>query len=141
MRDAFARANPPAAVRCSATGPADPFPVQADPVLLRQVVDNLLKNALDAVAGDGEIQVAVEKTAGYAVLTVRDTGPGVPPEHRASLFEPLFSTKVKGTGLGLFLSRQIVERHGGTLDLIDGAGPGAAFQVRLPRLDSPASGE
>ena len=66
------------------------------------------------------------------MLTVRDTGPGVAPEHRASLFEPLFSTKARGTGLGLWVCRQVVERHGGTIRLREGEGPGATFEVRLP---------
>jgi signal transduction histidine kinase len=66
-------------------------------------------------------------------ISVRDRGPGIAPEARDRLFEPFFSTKETGTGLGLALSRRIVERHGGSLRLADPGPPGAAFEVRLPR--------
>jgi signal transduction histidine kinase len=65
---------------------------------------------------------------------MQDTGPGIPPEAREHIFEPLFSTKAKGTGLGLTICRQIIERHGGSIDLVDRP-CGAAFSIVLPRHD------
>ncbi len=65
-------------------------------------------------------------------LTASDTGPGVAPQDRAHLFEPFQSTRPDGTGLGLALWREIVEQHGGTIELVSGDGRGATFRVRLP---------
>ncbi len=135
VAEAVARMHVPG-VRCHCSVPAA-LVVHADPVQLRQVLDNLLKNAQEALArqpsaGPGEVRVEASGVPGAALLTVRDNGPGVAAEHRASLFEPLFSTKPRGTGLGLWVCRQIVERHGGAVRLLDEAGPGAAFEVRLP---------
>jgi signal transduction histidine kinase len=69
------------------------------------------------------------------MITVQDDGPGIPPETRARMFEPLFSTKAKGTGLGLTICRQIVEKHGGTIDLVEST-RGAAFRLVWPRHTS-----
>jgi signal transduction histidine kinase len=68
----------------------------------------------------------------WDIITVQDGGPGVPLDVRDHLFEPLFSTKTKGTGLGLTICRQIVEKHGGTLTLVEST-RGAAFRITLPR--------
>jgi len=68
------------------------------------------------------------------MITIQDNGPGIPSKTRARIFEPLFSTKAKGTGLGLTICRQIVEKHGGTIDLVDST-HGAVFRMVLPRYD------
>lgn len=104
---------------------------QADPARLRQVLSNLLVNA--AQAGAQNAWVRVDAQDGLARIVVRDDGPGVEPALRPRLFEPFATGRAEGTGLGLALSRRIVERHGGTLRLLDGGGTlGAAFEVRLP---------
>jgi signal transduction histidine kinase len=117
-------------IRC----PPGPYPaLRGDAGRLRQVLANLLGNA--AVAqGVGDVAVAVEVDAdGAAVrLRVRDRGPGVAPEVRARLFEPFFTTRANGTGLGLAVSRRIAEAHGGSLQLVEAPGPGATFELRLP---------
>ena len=69
------------------------------------------------------------------VITIHDDGPGISPEIRDQLFEPLVTTKAKGTGLGLTICRQILERHGGSIELADEPYPGTTFQIRLPRKE------
>jgi two-component system, OmpR family, sensor kinase len=105
--------------------------IDGDGSRLRQVFANLLSNAAQAQR-EGEIELTVGAVDGEVCITVHDSGPGVPPEIRARLFEPFVSGKPGGTGLGLALSRRFVERHGGMLELIGDGRPGATFQVRLP---------
>ncbi len=98
---------------------------------LGQVVLNLLVNALQAVPAGGRVTCRTRRSAAAVELTVSDTGPGVPPDARAHLFEPFFTTRPEGTGLGLALCREIVQQHGGRIDLMADA-PGATFRVVLP---------
>jgi signal transduction histidine kinase len=106
--------------------------VLGDDGQLHQVALNLVTNALQAV-DDGEgIVVATRVEDRTGVLEVRDEGPGVPAEHRARLFEPFFTGRPGGTGLGLFVSYGIVERHGGRIEVGDAPEGGARFTVRLP---------
>jgi PAS domain S-box-containing protein len=131
-RAAFKRAKPPAEVQFHFRGAPEPFQVRADPLQLRQLFDNLIKNALDALAGRGDIRVEAAVAGGRRVIVFSDSGPGVGPEIRGQLFEPLFSTKAKGTGLGLWICRQIVERHGGTIEPAELPGRGLVFRISLP---------
>ncbi len=106
-------------------------PIPADPERLRQVLTNLLTNAAEA-QGPGEIELRAEVTRHELVIQVRDHGPGVSDDVRQWLFDPMRTTKPHGTGLGLVLSRRIVERHGGVLAALAADGPGATFELRLP---------
>ena len=90
---------------------------------------NLLLNA--AQAGAQHVDVRGGLTDGIARVEIRDDGPGVSASIRARLFEPFATGRAEGTGLGLAVSRRIVERHGGSLRLLDGPG-GAAFEISLP---------
>ncbi|PYQ51791.1 MAG: PAS domain-containing sensor histidine kinase [Acidobacteria bacterium] len=119
----------PVAVR---EGP--PVEVQADPVQLEQVVINLLRNAAEASldAADGKIELGWEPVGGSVDVWIDDRGPGLPDT--ANLFVPFFTTKPQGSGIGLVLSRQIAEAHGGTLVLENRRpGPGCRARLRLPR--------
>jgi signal transduction histidine kinase len=112
----------------------EPVTVSGDPVLLEWALEVLVKNALDALAGrGGRIAVAASaRSGGGAKVTVADDGPGIPRELRARIFEPGFSTKQRGWGIGLSLAQRIVEEnHGGTLRLAS-ADRGAAFEIILP---------
>ena len=100
---------------------------------LRQVVWNLLRNALEATNPNGAISLRVRAGDRWAWLEVQDDGPGVPLELRDRIFEPFFTTKEHGTGLGLALVGRIVGAHGGTIDLDSGAG-GTRFVVSLSRV-------
>ena len=109
-------------------------PVCTDVPLLRQVILNLLTNALHATAPGGSITLITRRLDGEAAIEVRDTGRGIPKEHLDKIFDPFFTTKEpgKGTGLGLSLSHGIVSRLGGTLTVASEPGQGAAFTVTLP---------
>jgi signal transduction histidine kinase len=110
-------------------------PIWSDAYQLRQVLLNLLTNAIHAVDSDGTITIAAEDVGDDQVITVSDTGPGIPRENLAKIFEPFFSTKApdQGTGLGLFVSRGIVEKLGGTIEVASNIGQGARFSIRLSK--------
>ena len=100
---------------------------------LRQVLVNLGLNALDAMPGGGTLTIAVEANrSGPIEIEVADTGPGVPKAILPRLFEPFVSSKETGLGLGLAISKRIVEDHGGTIGAANRAGGGAVFVVTLP---------
>ena len=112
-------------------------PIEAMAGELNQVWTNLVDNAIDAMGGEGTLTVSArpDEAAGWVVVEVADTGPGMPPEVQAHAFEPFFTTKDvgKGTGLGLDISRRIVvERHSGDIDIESGTG-GTLVRVRLPQ--------
>jgi signal transduction histidine kinase len=112
-------------------------PVLADAGQLKQVFLNLIGNAMDAMDGGGEIRIAsaVEKNLdGQPMVVIRicDTGPGMPPQTQARIFEPFFSTKEAGTGLGLCIAVQIMARHGGSLVLESSTEKGTTFAAWLP---------
>jgi signal transduction histidine kinase len=108
--------------------------IRADGVQLTQVLLNLIINALQAVpiAGRIEVRAAKSKSGDAIFLEVQDSGPGVPPERLAAVFEPYFTTKDEGSGLGLWIAQQIASAHGGTLEVSNASGGGAVFRLRLP---------
>src|SRR5713226_1918606 len=111
--------------------------VQADRDLLTQVLVNLIKNADEAMGGEGEIAIRVRRHGEDVAVEVQDSGPGIPPEHRARLFEPYFTTKPEGSGLGLAIASRICQEHGGRLELdAAAAGQGALFRLVLPQHPS-----
>jgi signal transduction histidine kinase len=105
-----------------------------DPFKLRQVLINLVANALEAAGGGGRVELGLEPEGEGVAFVVRDNGPGVPAEHLERVFEPFFTTKEtgKGSGLGLFVSQRLMERLGGRLTLTSRYGQGAAFRAWLP---------
>jgi signal transduction histidine kinase len=107
-------------------------PVVVDPDLVSQVLLGLLANASEVMNGGGEVSLEARAADGMVEMTVADSGPGVPQELRARIFEPFFTTRSRGTGLGLAIARQIIEAHGGKIDVDDRQGGGARFAVRLP---------
>ncbi|MCP3140586.1 ATP-binding protein [Pyxidicoccus xibeiensis] len=103
---------------------------------LTQVLVNLVKNAEEAMKDKGgALRVRVKGTDADAIIEVEDSGPGIPPEHRARIFEPYFTTKDGGTGLGLAIAARILQEHGGKLDVGGEPGQGARFSVVLPRAE------
>jgi PAS domain S-box-containing protein len=102
---------------------------------LQQVVTNLLLNARDAMPRGGEVRIVTEADpdrAGSLRLTIADTGDGMRPEALARIWEPFYTTKTSGTGLGLVMARRIIEEHGGTVDVRSEAGRGTTFTIVLP---------
>ncbi|MEQ8902444.1 MAG: histidine kinase dimerization/phospho-acceptor domain-containing protein [Roseovarius sp.] len=122
-------------MRISFTG-EEPCRVRGRPGHIQQVLMNLVQNAFDAMDGveDPALRLDMRYEGAFAVLDICDTGPGIPSAQAQAIFDPFFTTKEvgKGTGLGLSISHKIVEEHGGTLELVEGADPGACFRLRLP---------
>jgi PAS domain S-box-containing protein len=114
----------------------DPFDVVADKGQLRQVFVNMVNNAAQAVRDGGIIRVVMRRDQSHDLIDIEDNGHGVSAEHREKLFEPLFTTRAKGTGLGLAICREIIELHGGTIELCDIDGPGTRFSIMLPHPES-----
>ncbi len=98
---------------------------------LRRAFANLLRNASEAMGGRGSIDVGVSRDGTGLVVTIADHGPGVPDELRQRVFEPHFTTKADGTGLGLALVRQTIEAHSGTISVAETPGGGATFSIVL----------
>jgi signal transduction histidine kinase len=99
---------------------------------LVQVFLNLILNAVDATDRGGHIDLRAERMDGSIVVTVQDDGAGIPPEHTGRVFQPYFTTKQHGTGLGLFVTRKLVTDHGGTVEFESRSGAGTMFRVWLP---------
>jgi signal transduction histidine kinase len=115
---------------------------------LAQVLLNLLRNAAEALqAADATtpggkpalITVSLRETNSQVVMTVSDTGPGIPPDRRATLFRPFFSSKPRGTGMGLAIAAEIVAAAGGIISEDSAPGQGATFTIKLPRARPPAA--
>jgi signal transduction histidine kinase len=119
---------------------ADPLPlISVDAERMRQVFVNLMINAIQALPPHGGrlvVRTATDQKENRPALGILidfdDTGCGIPPENRGKIFEPLFTTKAKGSGLGLPISLAIVKAHGGTLEVVERTGSGTVFQVFLP---------
>ena len=107
-------------------------PMAIDRTLLRQAILNLVKNGLEALGRGGKLTVGTRRVDDQVEIAVRDTGPGIAPDVGKRLFEQFFTTKPQGTGLGLYISRQIIEEHGGTLRWESGPGAGTTFTASLP---------
>jgi two-component system, NtrC family, sensor histidine kinase HydH len=109
----------------------DGVPLDADPDQLARALTNLCINASQAMSGKGHIWIDAWREGASTILRVRDDGPGIPPNLREQIFEALFTTKAKGSGLGLALCRRITEAHGGTV-IVEGSEQGAAFRMVVP---------
>ena len=124
--------------------PADFPPVRAEPVALQQIMHNLLMNAMQAMeqvdTGQRRLYLRLATQGKQALLSVRDTGPGVPEEARSRLFTPFFTTRTGGLGLGLSLSESLAHAMDGELTLAPTPGTasqGAEFVLQLPLADQP----
>jgi two-component system NtrC family sensor kinase len=116
------------------TSYADDNTIWCFPAPLNQVVMNLLSNAIDAVEGEGLIDIRTERDTSEFRIVVADSGPGVAADIRERIFEPFFTTKPvgKGMGLGLAISYRIVQSHKGTIECMDKEGGGTKFIVTIP---------
>jgi signal transduction histidine kinase len=117
-------------------GPIEEATVLADSFYLRQAVENLLRNAREAVAEqpNARIALALERTPTAALIRVSDNGPGIPAKQLKEIFLPFVTTKMKGMGLGLSICKEIVESHRGQVEASSRAGAGAEFRVQVPLL-------
>jgi signal transduction histidine kinase len=123
------------------TGKARPVRVSGDPALLREVVTELSINALDAAGHGGAITLTVSKRrGGWGALSVADSGPGIVDDQREHLFEPHYTTKPEGTGMGLFTAFGVVREHGGKLVYEGSSKRGAVFTILIPTVTRSAEG-
>ena len=109
-------------------------PIEADPDHMHQLVHQLLANAVEAVGAAGTITVSLAPAPEGVRLTVSDTGPGIPPSQIELIFEPLYTTRPQGFGLGLAICQQVVRMQGGRIEVQSTVGRGTTFGVYLPRL-------
>jgi signal transduction histidine kinase/HAMP domain-containing protein len=136
VRDVAAFAKPEldrARVALSVRAPSSPLTVPIDEAQVRQALVNMVRNAREAMEDGGTITLAVTAVDDAAVLEVIDEGPGIPEDVRARIFDPFFTTKATGTGLGLPLTKQIVEAHGGSIACEAAEPRGTRFRLTFPR--------
>jgi signal transduction histidine kinase len=122
----------PAAVKVEVSLMPSSPEVWLDDGLLRQVLENLVRNASEAIEGEGVIRIETEVVDRFLLVRVKDTGQGIAPEIQSKLFEPFFTTKTRGTGLGLATSQQIIFEHNGHLLVESQPGKGSTFTTLLP---------
>jgi PAS domain S-box-containing protein len=113
-----------------------PLTLNGDAELLREVLINLVLNAAQALGGSGKIRLTIDEHDGRGVITVADDGPGIPEHIRRRIFEPFFSTKPHGAGLGLATAKRVVEAHGGEINVDCPQNGGTSISVSLPLDDS-----
>jgi signal transduction histidine kinase len=107
--------------------------IKGDRFRLKQVLINVVKNAIEAMEGGGELCLESRLCGEKVEITIADTGPGIPPEDLERIFEAFYTTKPHGTGLGLGISKSIVEEHpGGSFSVESERGKGTRFKISLP---------
>ena len=109
--------------------------INGDPVELREVLVNMIYNAVDAMPSGGEVRVSTQETRDRVIIQITDTGTGMGPEVKQRLFDPFFTTKGKaGTGMGLAVSFGIIRRHEGSIEVDSEVGRGTTFKISLPKV-------
>ncbi len=106
--------------------------VLADSEQIGRAFANIISNAVQAISGDGELRISTGTNNGYAWAKFEDTGCGIPEENLSKIFEPLFTTKPKGIGLGLAITKRLVEQNSGAIEVTSQVAKGTTFTVRLP---------
>lgn len=110
-----------------------PAPMRGDPDLLKQAILNLVTNAVEAMAqSGGKLRVSVTRASGNWVLEVADTGPGIPPALRGKVFQLYFTSKAKGSGIGLAMTYRAAQLHNGTITFTSESGAGTTFRLEFP---------
>jgi signal transduction histidine kinase len=120
---------------------ANSVPVQADPTRLAQVFDNILNNAIK-YAPNSPVTITLDRKDQIAIVAISDRGPGIAPQHLEQLFQrfyrvPESSTAVRGSGLGLYICRKIIQTHNGEITAESGLGEGTTFYIKLPLVENP----
>jgi signal transduction histidine kinase len=110
--------------------PKNNIKIKVDEIKMKSVISNLIKNAIDSIDGKGAISIEATDGLDDVLLIVTDSGSGIPSEKISHIFEPLFTTKIHGTGLGLANCKRIIEQHGGTIDVLNNP---TRFFIHLPK--------
>jgi len=133
VSDAIVTSKVPATINVIRNFPKQDVLVNADPELLHMAFKNIVDNAVEAMGSTGTLTVAAHKTTdGQVEISFADTGPGIAPENLDKVFQPLFSTKAKGIGFGLSITKMVVDKHGGAIEAKSELGKGATLIIRLP---------
>jgi len=133
VEEALSRASVPEGVKVITELDQELPSILADPTQLGQVFGNIIANAFQAMPEGGQLLVKTRSSdMGEVIISFTDTGTGIPEEDLDRIFEPLFTTRAKGLGMGLAITRMLVERHGGTVQVESEVGRGSTFTVRLP---------
>ncbi len=132
VRSVLERYPVPSSVNVTLELPSNLPPVYIDPRQIEQVLGNLVVNACQAMPDGGKLLLSAGMKGEMAVIAVTDTGTGISPENMRRLFEPLFTTKTKGIGLGLAVSQRLAEANGGRIEVQSESGKGSTFTVSLP---------
>jgi len=122
----------PESIEVTVTIPETLQQLMVDPSMIRRVFTNLITNALQAMPSGGRLIIDASQTGQTVSISIRDTGIGIPRENLPRIFQPLFTTKAKGTGLGLPVCKRLVEAHGGQITVDSEAGKGTVFTIELP---------
>lgn len=131
LEDAVSKVGFPSDIRVSLRTDIRDYVMLDGPMFLRVLV-NLIMNAVQAMPKGGDLSVSASSQGGMIVIEVKDTGVGIPEENMGRLFEPLFTTKPQGTGLGLSVCKRIVEAHGGKIKVASEVGKGTTFSIEIP---------
>lgn len=132
---------PPSGITVVRNLPQPPVLLAADRDMLRQVLLNLIGNAYQAMIDGGTVTVGLTTDGAQLHMSVTDTGIGMAPDVSRRVFEPFYTTKARGVGLGLAVSRRIVDAHGGDIAVVSAPGEGTTFTVSLPRVPMPRQGQ
>jgi signal transduction histidine kinase len=132
VRQTLERYPAPSSVEVTLEIPTGLPEIYADPQQVVQILINLVTNACQAMTQGGKLTVSATRQSDMICIDVQDTGPGIPPENMDKLFQPLFTTKSRGIGLGLAVSRKLAEANGGRIEAESAVGQGSTFSVYLP---------
>jgi signal transduction histidine kinase len=140
IRNAVKEAFPPPKISVSVRLGEGLDPIPLDPSRFRRVLDNLLRNSLEAMPSGGVLKISAEASGDKAIIKITDTGRGIPEEALKHLFEPFSTTKDEGWGLGLPYCKRVVEAHGGRITVESRVGEGTTFTIIIPRGGPPKIG-
>jgi PAS domain S-box-containing protein len=132
LKESLCTIGIPAHVKVSVTVRKGAETLNVDPDLIKRVFTNLIMNAVQAMPQGGELKIAAQKNGEEELISFQDTGVGISRETLPNLFEPLFTTKAQGQGLGLAVCKRVMEAHGGTITVESTIGKGSTFTARLP---------
>jgi signal transduction histidine kinase len=110
-------------------------PLPLDRHQIKQAFYNVIKNAAQAMKSGGILHIRTDRNEDHVSVAFEDTGGGIPPENMSKVFDPYFTTKETGSGLGLLIVRRIVREHGGEIDIVNNQGRGLQLTIRLPLRD------
>ena len=132
VRASVANVKIPGNIKVTENFRDDVSSLMLDPVLFRRVLTNLLLNAVQAMPNGGDLAISARKTQDTVAVTVQDTGSGISTENLTKIFNPFFTTKAQGQGLGLAVCKRLIEAHGGTIEVTSELKNGSAFTLKIP---------